>query len=160
MFDLVGFLMQWLGRPRPTPPPPPPPTPTSPTPTDLSTTDVVYWMNVNRARQGYPPLAADPRLMAVADSRARSLAARGVLSHDGSMAQVEDAFPNTPAGEIVAAGQPTARAVVDAWMGEPPDPLGHRGHRENILGQYTLVGVGVARDARLTPYWVVDFVRT
>ncbi len=43
------------------------------------------------------------------------------------------------AGENIAAGQPTAAAVMNSWMNSP-------GHRANILNcDYTELGVGVAR---------------
>jgi uncharacterized protein YkwD len=53
-------------------------------------------------------------------------------------------------GENVAAGQRTPEEAMRSWMGSP-------GHRHNILGRYTEMGVGVARSANGSLYWCVDF---
>lgn len=50
------------------------------------------------------------------------------------------------AGENIAKGQPTARAVVDAWAGS-------KGHCENMMNpKFQDMGVG-----KTGPYWVQDF---
>lgn len=59
----------------------------------------------------------------------------------------------TAAGENIAYGQPTAQAVMDAWMNSP-------GHRANILNSsYTQIGVGAVADNNGTIYWTQDFIR-
>ena len=53
-------------------------------------------------------------------------------------------------GENIAAGQTTPEAVMAAWMASP-------GHRDNILGNYNDIGVGLAADATGRITWVQDF---
>jgi len=55
-------------------------------------------------------------------------------------------------GENIAAGQPTPEVVVRGWMNSP-------GHRQNILGKYRRIGVGVVRkaDGQGTPVWTQMF---
>lgn len=58
----------------------------------------------------------------------------------------------TAAGENIAYGQPTAQAVMDAWMNSP-------GHRANILNRsYTQIGVGAVSDSNGILYWTQDFI--
>jgi hypothetical protein len=54
--------------------------------------------------------------------------------------------------ENVAAGQVDVDAVMEAWMNSP-------GHRENILGDYTMLGCAYAYNADTTyqHYWTQDF---
>lgn len=55
------------------------------------------------------------------------------------------------AGENIAWGQKTAKAVMNAWMNSS-------GHRANILNaKYTQIGIGYALDATGTPYWTQLF---
>lgn len=59
----------------------------------------------------------------------------------------------TLGGENVAFSYPTARAVVQGWMGSPP-------HRANILNcRFKDIGVGFARASDGTTYWTQDFGR-
>ena len=54
-------------------------------------------------------------------------------------------------GENIAAGYPTASAVMTAWMKSP-------GHRANILNcRYTVIGVGSAIGGPYGYYWTQDF---
>ena len=54
-------------------------------------------------------------------------------------------------GENVAYGQTTPERVVKAWMDS-------KGHKENILGSYTHMGVGVYQDSAGTYYWCQLFL--
>ena len=54
------------------------------------------------------------------------------------------------AGENIAQGQTTAKAVVNAWMNS-------EGHRANILNKnYTHIGVGYVKDGN---YWTQMFIQ-
>ncbi len=55
------------------------------------------------------------------------------------------------AGENIAAGQDDPQEVMTAWMNS-------EGHRSNILGNFTAIGVGYASISG-TPYWVQMFIR-
>ncbi|EKN41831.1 transporter, partial [Clostridium botulinum CFSAN001627] len=56
------------------------------------------------------------------------------------------------AGENIASGYPTAKAVVDGWMKSP-------GHKANILSKsFTEIGVGLAKSSDGTYYWTQMFI--
>lgn len=102
---------------------------------------VVELTNAERAKAGCQPLTVDERLTAAARLHSQDMVAQGYFDHtsldgrspwDRAKAQ---GYPN-PSGENIAAGQPDAEAVVQAWMDSP-------GHRENILNcDFREIGVG------------------
>jgi uncharacterized protein YkwD len=55
-------------------------------------------------------------------------------------------------GENVAAGQTTVKQAFDAWMGSD-------GHRAQILGNFTVIGLGAAQGSSGNIYWTLDFAR-
>ena len=59
-----------------------------------------------------------------------------------------DGYSFRTAGENIAWNQQTVAAVMTTWMNVP-------GHRANILGNYTQVGLAVTYNPG--PYWTVDF---
>ena len=154
--------------PRPTPVPTPTPTPrptATPTPTPRPTAaptaaeleaEVVRLVNVERAKEGLPPLSTLSALDQAADIRAPELIT--LFSHtrpDGSPCYTAlDAtrVNYDSAGENIAAGQSTPAAVVEAWMNSP-------GHRANILNNnYTHIGVGYTSGGSYRHNWVQLFI--
>lgn len=122
-------------------------------------TEVVRLVNEHRKAAGLPALTVDSRLYSAAKSHSNDQAARNTMSHTGS--DGSDAGARlTAAGyqwstwaENVAAGQPSAAAVVSAWMASAP-------HRANILSsQVTQIGVANAAAANGTLYWTMDLAR-
>jgi len=123
--------------------------------------------NQLRLANGCSALVLSPKLTAAAQGHSDDMAHHNYFSHigfDGSTLALRiNAAGYTGwllAAENIAAGFPTAQAVVSAWFNEPPDATGHRGHRENILncnlkemgGGYTnLIGT------TYTSYWTQDF---
>ena len=90
-------------------------------------------VNHDRAAHGLAPLARSSALDAVASRWAHQMAANDKMSHNPSLAsQVPSGW--RALGENVAMGQPSPQAMEAAWMNSP-------GHRANILGSYTHVGV-------------------
>lgn len=54
-------------------------------------------------------------------------------------------------GENIAMGQPTPKAVVDAWLNSP-------GHCRNIMnGSYTEIGIGFFKTGNKGPWWTQNF---
>ncbi|MBN8820520.1 MAG: CAP domain-containing protein [Spirosoma sp.] len=112
----------------------------------------------------YPPVPAltlNSRLNGAADKYAVDMATYNYFSHtgrDGSQPwdrMTREGYIWTSAGENIAAGYPTARSVVDAWLSSP-------GHCQNIMNPYFQnLGVGYAYNASSTykHYWVNDFGR-
>jgi len=60
--------------------------------------------------------------------------------------------PASGFAENVAAGQPTAQSVMTAW-------LNSSGHKANIEGNYTHIGIGVAKDQNGSKYYTQIFYR-
>lgn len=124
--------------------------PTSPTEAPAPTPDqtssyaqqVLELVNVERIKEGLGPLALDETLCAAADARAQETIR--LFSHtrpDGTDCFTvldEFAIRCNAAGENIAAGYPTAAAVVNGWMNS-------EGHRANILSSsFHKLGVGFA----------------
>jgi hypothetical protein len=90
-------------------------------------------VNRDRAAHALPALARSASLDAIAVTWAHHMADSGRMSHNPNLATQAPAGWRA-LGENVAMGQPTPEAMEAAWMASP-------GHRANILGDYTHVGV-------------------
>ncbi|MBF8192870.1 CAP domain-containing protein [Nonomuraea sp. K274] len=121
--------------------------------------EVVRLTNAERAKGGCRPLKHDPQLRAAAFGHSKDMAAKGYFDHESQdgrdfMDRIRAAgfSGGTTFAENIAAGQPTAAAVVQGWMESP-------GHRQNIMNcSLTLIGVGAARSSsRYGIYWTQDF---
>ena len=145
------------------PPPPPPPAPTTtqpPAPTTTAppagqTDQVVALVNEERAGAGCPAVTVDARLIAAAQGHSSDMAANGYFSHtsqDGRTFadRIRAAGYPSPAAENIAAGQRSARQVMQAWMNSS-------GHRANILN-CGIRTIGVGLDTRGW-YWTQNFGR-
>lgn len=119
---------------------------------DALNAQFVSLMNRDRAANGLPPLATNTALTSIAQSWSAVLLGNGTLSHN----------PNLPAqlpagwiryGENVGMGG-SASSLEAAFMNSPE-------HRANILGQFTLVGVGTSvRPSDGTIFVTVDLMAT
>lgn len=123
---------------------------TVPTPGDKAE-QVTALVNAERAKAGLSPLTLDQELSANAAVRAEEIV--HAFSHtrpNGSAFSSAITISYRRAGENIAYGYPTAKAVMDGWMNSS-------GHRANILqSSFTKIGVGVVqRDNTL--YWVQLF---
>lgn len=110
---------------------------------------VLSIVNSERAKYGLSPLTYDSTLARAADIRAVEI--RTLFSHtrpDGTSCFTvldEVGYSYRSAGENIAYGQSTAEEVMTAWMNS-------EGHRANILGDYTFIGIGVYESGG-TIYW-------
>jgi len=118
---------------------------------------VIQLVNVQRAKAGCRALVLDARLSRAAQAHSVDMAKRRHFSHtslDGrTFAQRIRAqgYTGSIIGENIAAGHPTPKAVMDAWMKSP-------GHRANILNcRFTAIGVGSAVGGPYRYYWTQDF---
>ena len=118
---------------------------------------VIQLVNVQRAKVGCRALVLDARLSRAAQAHSIDMAKRRYFSHtslDGrTFAQRIRAQGYTCSliGENIAAGYPTPKAVMDAWMKSP-------GHKANILScRYKAIGVGSAVGGPYRYYWTQDF---
>ena len=116
---------------------------------------VVELINIERARAGLPALVWHDQVAAAAFSPLRRHGRPpNAMSHTGS--DGSDAGDRLAAlgfrwaawGENVAAGYTTAEPLFDAWMASS-------GHRRQMLGEYTYIGIGVAAAADGTVYWTL-----
>jgi uncharacterized protein YkwD len=134
------------------------PAPSSWSVDDATASALIAAHNKERADRKLPPLVAEPRLTAAAKAHAADMASHHKMTHDGSDGSTlidrvkRTGYNYLKTGENVADGQETVVAVMDAWMNSPH-------HRENILGDFTEVGVAVGKADDGTPYWCVDFGR-
>lgn len=108
-----------------------------------------------------PPLELNDKLRSAAAAHAKDMAARGYISHEGSdnsepadrVARAGYAWKAV--GENVAAGQYTAKDVVDSWLSSP-------GHCGNIMDpDYTQMGVAYVSNPKqeIGIYWAQVFGR-
>jgi uncharacterized protein YkwD len=119
---------------------------------------VITLVNRERAKVKCSPLRIGTALGKAAQLHSADMAKYNYFSHtsrDGRSPWQRIRAQNYAYGsaENIAAGQPTAAAVVTAWMKST-------GHRKNILNcSNKAIGVGVARNSASTYgiYWTQDF---
>lgn len=127
--------------------------------------EVVRLVNIERAKEGLPPLEISYELTEIARQRSIDMANGLPFSHyhvdmygneygDGIAFELmqERGIRYKWAGENIAAGQDTPQDVVDAWMNSP-------GHRANILRpEFTSIGVGFTDETTIyDTYWTQIF---
>ena len=126
---------------------------------DVSITDfeaeVIRLVNEIRRQNGLSELKANWELSRVARYKSQDMHDKRYFSHEsptyGAPFRMMRDFGISyrTAGENIAMGYRTPRAVVDGWMNSP-------GHRANILnGAFTEIGVGFVRDGF---YWTQMFI--
>lgn len=110
--------------------------------------------NLARVQHGQAPLQYDPAASAVARSWAEELARSRDLRHNPDLVAAVDAWVTnqwTRIGENVGYG-PSIDVTQDAYMAST-------GHRNNILGDFNRLGVGVAYSADGRVWSVAVFVK-
>lgn len=120
--------------------------------------DTYNLVNKYRQTKNLPPLTIDPAISAEAKAHSEQMARSGNMSHDGfndRVASVSKTIVYRSAAENVAYnmgyGKPELVAIQD-WIESP-------GHQHNMVGQYDLTGIGVAKNARGAYYFTQIFVR-
>lgn len=119
-------------------------------------TEVVRLVNEERAKYGLSKLTHDWELSRVARIKSQDMKDNSYFSHTspvyGSPFDMMKSFGISykRAGENIAKGQTTPKAVVNAWMNSS-------GHRANILNSsYTHIGVGYVKGGN---YWTQMFIQ-
>jgi uncharacterized protein YkwD len=118
-------------------------------------------VNQERSAQGLPALCSNSKLQQSAQRHSDDQATHDFMNHTGSdgssMAQriTEAGYDWRGVAENVAAGQVDVNQVMDDWMNS-------EGHRHNILGDYTMLGVAYAYtpDGLYHHFWTQDFGRS
>ena len=117
--------------------------------------EVVRLVNEQRAKNGLAPLTQNWELSRIARYKSQDMADNGYFSHTsptyGSPFDMIRAFGLSyrTAGENIAKGYATPKAVVDGWMNSS-------GHRANILNaSFRQIGVGYSADGS---HWTQMFL--
>jgi uncharacterized protein YkwD len=112
--------------------------------------------NVRRGKAGLSPLSSNPILEASAMEHARDMADHRKMSHKGSDGSSpfdrmkRQGYRFSAAAENVAYGFDDVDSVMTGW-------LKSHGHRRNILGNFSEIGVGHAIANDGASYWCVTF---
>jgi uncharacterized protein YkwD len=109
---------------------------------------------IDRYRQSLnlPPLTIDPTVSAQARAHSQEMAQSGTLSHTMDSVDRQRKYPT--AAENIASiqsdPQPDLLAVQD-WLASPA-------HKQHILGNYNLTGIGVAKNAQGEYFFTQIFI--
>lgn len=125
---------------------PPPVTVPPPTPGQAAASTSLDFVNQKRAENGLAALQFDPELVAMAERWCETIASDGDLRHNPNLgSEAPDEYSRV--GENVGyAG--SGSAIDNAWWNS-------EGHRDNILGDYTAIGIAFVIDEDGT-YWGVQ----
>ena len=144
-------------QPRSNPAPVPLPSPRREVPEPSDVVDrVVEAHNARRAKAGLSLLTLNPELETAAAEHARDMADRRKMAHkggDGSSPferMKRQGYRFRTAAENVAFGFDDVESVMAGRMRSP-------GHRRNILGNFSEIGVGRAIATDGASYWCVTF---
>ncbi len=119
--------------------------------------DVLYYTNQYRQKKGLQPLVLEKAASEQAYLHSHNMAARrAAFGHSGfekRIATIEDQIGRIGgASENVAFGHDEAKDVVDGWIKSAP-------HRKNLEGNFNLMGLGYAKDAKGIVYFTQIFLR-
>jgi uncharacterized protein YkwD len=119
---------------------------------------VLGMVNTARRNAGVAPVTWNAQVAAAAQAHSADMAAMNRMTHAGSDGSdagdrlLRAGFVWLAWGENVAAGQSSVQSAFDAWMGSA-------GHRAQILGSFTVIGLGAAQASSGTIYWTLDLAR-
>lgn len=118
--------------------------------------DILYYVNKHRKEKGLSALTMSDIASSEAFKHSKDMANRSVdFGHDGFYDRMKDVKskmgPIRGFAENVAYGKIGAKEVVDMWLDSP-------GHRENIEGNYALIGIGIARSSDGYLYFTQIFI--
>ncbi|MEX3008931.1 CAP domain-containing protein [Hoeflea sp. TYP-13] len=107
-------------------------------------------LNAYRSANRRGALKSDATLGRAALDHSKAMARSGRLNHKRFRARMRKYGIAGAAAENVAMGQPNVASVIASWQTS-------RGHRRNMLGNYSRVGLAVARDPASgnRPYWTM-----
>ncbi len=118
---------------------------------------VLVHINEYRKQRHLPPLTMDQNITREARQHSMDMAThRMPFGHKDFLKRINHLhakIKNSGAGgENVAYNYKDARTVVQQWVLSP-------GHKRNIVGNYNLTGIGVARDKQGKIYYTQIFIR-
>jgi len=122
--------------------------------TDTMEIQILQFVNEDRKQHGLAILQLNSMESSLAARHSHDMASGKVkFGHDGFNARartIQKSLGSMEVGENVASGPMTAREVVDGWLKSP-------GHKKNIEGDFTLTGIGYARDKKGDIYFTQIF---
>jgi len=127
------------------------------TPALTMTDEILMRVNQYRMQHGRSKLHLNATISYEAEKHSQDMAHHilpvGHTGFERRMQHIHAKISGTTSGaENVAYRYNTAKIVVDGWIKSP-------GHRNNILGNYTLTGIGIARDHAGDYYFTQLFAR-
>lgn len=118
-------------------------------------TQILQLVNTHRTSIGKPVLATNSLAASLAKEHSLFMIDQGKISHDNSEARglrlVNEENANK-VGENVANKYKTAQEVMEAW-------LNSSGHKRNIEGDYTHIGISALKNASGHYYYTQIFLR-
>lgn len=126
---------------------------------DVEEQSLLSLINAYRIENKKQTLAVDDALSNAASWLSQDMADKGYFSHTDSLnrnpfKRMSDFLYNlnTTKSENIAAGNNDATATFTQWKNSP-------GHNTNMLGRFTVIGIGRAYNAASTYkwYWTTDF---
>jgi uncharacterized protein YkwD len=118
--------------------------------------DVLTYTNEFRKSKGLKPLKMHNELNELARKHSQDMASGrtdfGHSGFDNRGKKIRKIFESCTIAENVAYGATTGKGAVDQWKTSSS-------HRKNILGNYTYIGIGTAKDRRGRIYYTQLFVR-
>ncbi len=126
-----------------------------PTVTSSITKEILLLVNQHRQSIGKSVLTRNSIADNIAKEHTDYMISKSEISHDnfnGRFQQLQQKVAAKGAGENVAAGYPTAKSVMDGW-------LNSSGHKANIEGNFTHIGIAAVKDAQGRYYYTQLFYR-
>ncbi|MEC3906042.1 CAP domain-containing protein [Tamlana sp. 2201CG12-4] len=119
------------------------------------TEDMLQLVNKHRLNIGKPVLSINSLATQLAEEHTLFMISQKEISHDNFNDRADRLYDEENAysvAENVAAKQKSAKDVMEAW-------LNSKGHRENIEGHFTHIGISAIKDANGHYYYTQLFLR-
>jgi len=117
--------------------------------------EILQLVNAHRAGIDKDVLVTNTLATTLAEEHNLFMIGKGEISHDNFDARADRLFDEASAksvGENVASKQKSAKEVIDAW-------LKSKGHRENIEGNFTHIGVSAIKNDGGQYYYTQLFLK-
>jgi uncharacterized protein YkwD len=124
----------------------------------LTQQNILYYVNAYRAKHHLAPLKLNETASEEAAQHSRDMANKSVpFGHTQFNQRIKHLYkklePCRGGAENVAYYKMNAKLLVDGWIASP-------GHRQNIMGNYNVTGIGIAHGKPGWGYFTQIFVRT
>lgn len=119
---------------------------------------ILYYVNAYRAKHHRAPLVMNTKMSEEAAVHSRRLASHTIgFGHAGFLGRIKrlcrDIEHCNGGAENVAYYKLDAKRLVEQWVASP-------GHQRNIVGNYTITGIGIAHAKKGWAYYTQIFLRT